>query len=553
MKKNEKRTSVAIIMSLLFISIVVLFMMISASSYFRLNEFQDVLSQITKNSIPNILRSAKIYNKINELTFLTENLVNADSDAAQRIAYQKIQSRLNEIEQVVTAKKIDTSIENQLNSLIVEASSLNVLVQQRLILNKILIDKSQQMYHLYEQLLMYSNSEVETASSTTVKHYNTLSWILKYSELIIHSEESLTINRLQYVRKIEKRAKKGLIELNQYVEHFPTLKKSVAKDLTVKLNKVLIGKNGLFDLRIEQLRLIGRVRGRGNFVKNIADDFAGVADFQLYKTNKYTINEAENTSIRISKQATFMVVLSIIVFVLLIWVIFFIKNRFVKRLLVLNNKILARLSGEDISINIKGNDEISDIANSFSFFAHQIEAQKNILHQLSMTDGLTGIANRRSLDERLQQELNSAKRNQWPMSILLIDIDYFKLYNDNYGHLAGDDCLKQVANILNLCKQRSNDFVARYGGEEFVFILPNTNLDGAKMFAENIQNNINKSEIAHVYSNTLPHITLSIGITSYQFNNDDTDTDADADIMLKRADQALYQAKNNGRNCICTF
>jgi len=548
MKKNEKRTSVVIIISLLFISIVMLFIMSSALSYLRLNEFQSVLSKITNNSIPNILRSAKIYNKINELTFLTESLVNATSDAAHRIAYQKIQTRLNEIEQVITEKKIDSSVENQLNGLMVEVSSLNVLVEQRLILNQILSDKAQQMFHLYEQLLLYSREELKKTTLGAAGQHNTHIWALKYSELLINSEKSLTIHRLQYVRKTEKSTLKGLNELEPYIEFFPVEKQPIAKELTLKLKKLLIGDNGLFALRIEQLRLIGRVRGRGNFVKNIADDFARVVDFQLYKTNKNVINETGNTSKRISKQTYLMVVSFIIIFILLFWVVFFIKNRFVKRLIGLNKQILARLSGKDISIDITGNDEIADIANSFNFYAKQIEEQKNTLHQLSMTDGLTGIANRRSLDERLLQELNRAKRNQLTLSILLIDIDYFKLYNDHYGHIAGDDCLKQVTKILNSCKQRSNDFVARYGGEEFVFILPNTDVDGAKKFAENVKHKINKGNISHVYSKLVPHITLSFGIANYRCNDD-----VDVDAILKRADEALYQAKNNGRNCIFTF
>jgi diguanylate cyclase (GGDEF)-like protein len=548
MKKNEKRTSVVIIISLLFISIVVLFITSSALSYLRLNEFQSVLSKITNNSIPNILRSAKIYNKINELTFLTESLVNATSDAAHRIAYQKIQTRLNEIDQVITKKKIDSSIENQLNGLMVEVSSLNVLVEQRLILNQILSDKTQQMFHLYEQLLMYSREEFKKTTLGAAGQYNTHIWALKYSELLINSEKSLSIHRLQFVRKTEKSTLKGMIELESYIEFFPVEKQPLAKELTLKLKKLLIGANSLFALRIKQLRLIGRVRGRGNFVKNIADDFARVIDFQLYKTNKKVINETENTSQHILKQTYLMVISSIIIFILLFGVIFFIKNRFVKRLIGLNEQILARLSGKDISINIAGNDEIADIANSFNFYAKQIEEQKHTLHQLSMTDGLTGIANRRSLDERLLQELNRAKRNQLTLSVLLIDIDYFKLYNDHYGHIAGDDCLKQTTKILNSCKQRSNDFVARYGGEEFVFILPNTDVDGAKKFAENVNHKINKANIPHVYSKIVPHITLSIGIANYRYNDD-----IDVDAILKKADEALYQAKSNGRNCIFTF
>ena len=168
------------------------------------------------------------------------------------------------------------------------------------------------------------------------------------------------------------------------------------------------------------------------------------------------------------------------------------------------------------------------------------------LKMLSTTDGLTGIANRRRFDEVLHTEWHRALREQEFFSILLIDIDFFKQYNDHYGHLKGDECLQQVAEILQSCIQRETDFLARFGGEEFSAILPNTHLEGAKAFAQTIMSRIEQANIPHEGHGSFGKITASIGITSLVPTNAVTLTDA-----LSFTDGCLYEAKNAGRNtCI---
>lgn len=164
--------------------------------------------------------------------------------------------------------------------------------------------------------------------------------------------------------------------------------------------------------------------------------------------------------------------------------------------------------------------------------------------RLSTTDGLTGLANRRHFDQSLQSEWQRSARNQTSLSLLMIDIDYFKRYNDQYGHLMGDECLRQVARILYDCVQRSGDLVARYGGEEFVLLLPGADAGDAKVVAQRCMDELLKAKILHGTSEVSPWLTFSIGVAT---------TVADQNVLpqtlVKRADVALYCAKSAGRRC----
>lgn len=168
------------------------------------------------------------------------------------------------------------------------------------------------------------------------------------------------------------------------------------------------------------------------------------------------------------------------------------------------------------------------------------------LHQLVVMDSLTEVANRRHFDDRLQQEWQRSAREQVSLSLILCDIDYFKFYNDTYGHLAGDACLKQVARAITRAVKRPADLVARYGGEEFAAILPNTNFQGALHVAQSIQIEVLHLQIVHASSCGNDYITLSQGIAStvpsYQTS---------PDVLIADADKALYQAKQQGRNRYC--
>jgi diguanylate cyclase (GGDEF)-like protein len=166
------------------------------------------------------------------------------------------------------------------------------------------------------------------------------------------------------------------------------------------------------------------------------------------------------------------------------------------------------------------------------------------LQRLANIDSLTQIANRRCFDEVLFQEWKRLQREKLPLSLILCDIDFFKNYNDTYGHPAGDDCLKQVAKILDQAINRPADLVARYGGEEFVLILPNTDTEGAMRIAEKISFQITDATIANIGSQVSQYLTLSLGIATLIPSHKTS-----PEFLISKADQALYQAKQAGRNC----
>lgn len=170
------------------------------------------------------------------------------------------------------------------------------------------------------------------------------------------------------------------------------------------------------------------------------------------------------------------------------------------------------------------------------------EANK-ILQKLSSLDGLTGIPNRRRFDEVIEQEWQRATRQQTPLSVIMIDIDFFKLYNDNYGHQGGDDCLQRVAKTLDEAVARETDMVARYGGEEFVVVLPETDQKGAEAVAERMRANVQMQKIPHQLSKASEYVSISVGAASTVPKKGNK-----SESLLAAADQELYSAKEGGRN-----
>ncbi|HEX4798568.1 MAG TPA: diguanylate cyclase [Burkholderiales bacterium] len=170
------------------------------------------------------------------------------------------------------------------------------------------------------------------------------------------------------------------------------------------------------------------------------------------------------------------------------------------------------------------------------------------LEKLSRQDGLTGIANRRYFDSYLQTEVRRAARERQPLALILADVDHFKAFNDQYGHQAGDDCLRQVASALSTAGRRPADLAARYGGEEFAMVLPGTGLDGAVDVAQAVSRVIADLAITHARSAAGRNVTLSQGIASLTPEKETASED-----LIQRADQALYQAKQQGRNRYVVF
>ncbi|SDU04974.1 GGDEF domain-containing protein [Halopseudomonas salegens] len=198
---------------------------------------------------------------------------------------------------------------------------------------------------------------------------------------------------------------------------------------------------------------------------------------------------------------------------------------------------------------IHRNDElgrlVSGLDNLMQAFQQGLD-QRDELHQISTLDGLTGIPNRRRFDEFMEHQWQHAQRTREPLAVIFIDIDYFKPYNDNYGHATGDDTLRAVARSLADAMPRATDLVARYGGEEFVCVLPHTDSDGALEVAEKLRQRIQALNIPHAFSRVASQITISMGVASTTPGRHDNL--AAVSDLLCLADSRLYLAKEQGRN-----
>ncbi|MCP4114162.1 MAG: GGDEF domain-containing protein [Desulfobacteraceae bacterium] len=170
-----------------------------------------------------------------------------------------------------------------------------------------------------------------------------------------------------------------------------------------------------------------------------------------------------------------------------------------------------------------------------------------MLEQLSNRDELTGLANRRFLDDHLNRLVKQTENSAFPLSILYVDIDNFKLYNDTYGHSAGDRCLQKVSAVFKEYSNRRFDLASRYGGEEFVLVLPFTGTPEAMIVAEKIRTAVEALNIPHDTSPVSDRVTISTGISTITITNRVSPTEA-----LHQADQALYRAKESGKNRVAT-
>ncbi|MBD2504024.1 diguanylate cyclase domain-containing protein [Anabaena azotica] len=213
-------------------------------------------------------------------------------------------------------------------------------------------------------------------------------------------------------------------------------------------------------------------------------------------------------------------------------------------LLSFNHKLEQKVQARTVKLD-QVNQKLQQEINERKQAELKLQQLNEELLRLTMLDGLTGIANRRRFDEYLMQEWQRSAREQFPISLIMIDVDYFKRYNDFYGHQAGDLCLQQIAQTLSNDVKRSTDLVARYGGEEFAVILPNTSLQGATCIANSIRQSIKNLQIPHAESQVSQYVSLSVGVMSVV-----PVPSSSPNLLIQTADNLLYQAKQQGRDRI---
>ena len=212
----------------------------------------------------------------------------------------------------------------------------------------------------------------------------------------------------------------------------------------------------------------------------------------------------------------------------------------------INYFVMANLVGAGVCYVLERRDRIMFLqARLLELEKHQLNVLTQRLDQISREDALTGLANRRHFNEAIQREWERAKRQQSPISLVFVDIDHFKFFNDSYGHLDGDRALAAVGTVLRNSVRRPGDLAARYGGEEFVILLPNTAREGAMEVARQVLNSVDQLHIPHGASKVAPYLTASIGVAT-----EVPSAELSPAYLIAAADAAVYSAKAAGRHRI---
>ncbi|MDU0111864.1 GGDEF domain-containing protein [Psychrosphaera aquimarina] len=531
----RRRNSLSFLISTGFIIIIIITAFSSILGYERLNNFNNILKEITGNSLPQAAKVGELNSALKEILYLAERLTITTNLASRRITVEKLQNQEEKLLNLMDNFVGTTHLNNQLKTVKKELADLDKLVSQRLQNQQRIQDLNEEVYNLNDKIVTHLNQQ---RTSKIIEQ--SLMLLFKASSLKHKAESS---DRLQTVRQIEKELGNNLhnILANSRILE-PKIGKAALEQIS-QLKSILLDKPGWFSLKIEQLQIAGRVRGRGNFLHNLIVDTNTLSEAKFDNINKKIIHNAQHAANQISQQVIWVIGLSITLLILMSATIYLIKVKIVARILNLNNSVIKRIKSQEAPINTSGKDEISHLAQSFVYFSEKVEEQKQQLQTLSLTDVLTNLPNRRALDERLEHDVHTAKRSQTSLSVIILDIDYFKLYNDFYGHIAGDECLQNVADALKNIQQRDSDFIARYGGEEFVMLLPQTDKDGAIKVAKRVKELLDILNIPHQKSLVADHVTVSLGIATFSNKNIST-----VYKILNRADEALYKAKDSGRN-----
>ncbi|WP_333797619.1 GGDEF domain-containing protein [Rheinheimera sp.] len=533
----RRRYSITMMLTLTSLLVLLLFIAMAVLVQNRLGSFQHLLQNITGSAIPAVVQSSRVYSQINQLLFLTEALSRAPSQAVRHNLYQDIQLNLQGLQSLTKEWQTGFYQNAQLVALIEEIDNLNQLMSERLELQSKVRLSQQQIYQLYEQVQAYTS---KLALADEERHSL---WLLEFAAVVTLSGKASDLNRMMQLRQLKQQVEQQMLRLRQARAALPANQVELAEKSDLQLRSLLLETEGLLPLREQQLAIGGRATGRGNFVRNLVLDYARLAENSAYDISGTVLGDAAQIQQQLQQDNRQILSGALLVILFLLVAIALIHRRVVRRLEQLNHNVLLQVQGKAAAYQIEGHDEIAAIARSFAYFASTVATQQQELQQLSYTDSLTGLANRRAFEQQFHQALVQAQRQQWPLTLLMIDVDCFKAYNDHYGHQAGDDTLVHIAQLLQQGINRGSDLVARYGGEEFIAILPDTNVAGASAIASQLLHLFRQAALPHQYNQAADFVSISIGICCV-----DDVRKADYDSMLRRADNALYQAKANGRN-----
>ncbi len=503
-------------------TLLTLFATILIITYSRFNDYKTLIYDITDNSIPKIIKTTNIYAHVKEFIYLNEKMRTSTTDIQRRITYQQIIYKILLINKFEIKVFNNKELEEKFSALKKEFKIINKIVQDEIIIRNKIKDKIQHIYTLDSYFIkqnLYPKLQTE---------------FLEIINLTIQAHEEDVLDKLIDIKtKLNK--KFNLLEENKKYHKY--------KEYLDEYKLNVLGKNGLIPLKLQELHLKDKSLQIESFVRNLIQKFVDKIEELSIEENNKLLKQSKENSNQLQIQMRYVAIIIFTGLIFLILFIYYIRQKIIKRLIALSENIQLRFQGSREEIIDNGHDEISSIVKNVNFFASKVQEQNEKLKELSLTDGLTKIANRRLFDIKFENELNMIKRYNHESAILMIDVDNFKLYNDNYGHSKGDECLKKLSEVLKSVVKREIDLVARYGGEEFICILSNTGEQKAKNIATSILKALADTNITHEYNGDFSFVTLSIGIT--MITRDDIKL---GHSNIEKADEALYEAKRQGKN-----
>ncbi|WP_100186418.1 GGDEF domain-containing protein [Marinomonas sp. BSi20584] len=533
---NNRRLSLVKQLGILLVIGLLLFVSVGYVLQTRLEQTQSILNDLTLNTIPAMNNATRSALKSGELLSALESLTSATTPAERRIAELEVTEKLKALEKETSKITDNQTVIMLLKTTQEETEHLNVLIDQKLDL----------AYKIKVNLKKIWDLKIEAdqinppTNILPLEQTYFMQWQIALLQTLSFAYKIENTERLSDLQEIHRLLELNLQNMDVVSTNLAAPLKKQVEQINTDLRCILSDPENLAEQQANYLRIIGRTRGREHFIHNMISDYSNI-------TNQQSLVEYNNLNGKIASLTQGMTtqkIWFICGFILLSTMIIATLGLYsyaVKRLRTLTQKINLMTKG---SHNLPSNrDEIDELFQAFDEFSNTINTQTRRLESLSLTDSLTNIANRRAFDQRLLVELSSDKSSRYDLSILLIDVDYFKQYNDTYGHISGDEALQKIASSLESIINKETDLLARYGGEEFVVILPNKSAKQAEEIAQQMKQVIELINIEHKTSKIADVITVSIGIVT-RVKNGKTDTDT----LMKNADIALYHSKAQGRN-----
>ncbi|ETI59236.1 diguanylate cyclase [Marinomonas profundimaris] len=524
-------------LAILLLVVIALFVSVGTLLQTKLEQTQSILNDLTSNTLPAMINANQSAIKSNELLSALESLMSSNTPVERRIADVEVQKKLKETQEQANKVSYSQNELRLLNTIQEEMIDLNFFIDTKLDLADQITKKQNELSRL--------KSNADYAFQVNIGHTDLdkkqkTAWKIAYLEVITLAYTIEDTHRLNDLQELQRLIEQQLSNIELITEKLPpSLNKRLAP-LNAAIRDLLSGEKGLLSSQERYIRISGRTRGRENFIQNLISDYNKVANqFSLNENQKLKTKMMALTNGMYTQETWF--VFGFVLLAAMISLILALYSQVINRLSNLTKRI-HNMTAAPI-LNQSSNDEIDELFQAFDQFSDTINKQNSLLETQSLTDSLTNIANRRAFDRRLAYELSNDRTIQADLSVVLIDVDFFKQYNDTYGHASGDDALQKIAMMLSHTVPNNNNLIARYGGEEFVVILPNKTMEEANTEANNIMNAIKLANIKHSQSSVSDRITISIGIAT-RTKGAITDTDT----LMKKADIALYHSKAQGRN-----